>query len=559
MFVFVFFCAPLWIFVGSALFAWLQSNAITLAGNLADQSIIVATTLCKSICLPDSEIDRGPQHADKAIDGLLDYELSQDKIDHGSIIRFGGTPQNPRSIAILLAKRLTENIRHFVAANTPSIKNTEPEPKIDNTDKESIKGFPKGSNPYGDGAPILGTKKGRHLITKVGQRTLSTSAHAAKDTMYLSGGELLSKMKKRNGKFYGIYKLICDENILFGAYHNIKSNPGNMTPGSDNLTLDGISQKSISSIAQELKNETFQFKPSKREWIPKANGKMRPLGIPSPRDKIVQKAITMLLELIYDPTFSKYSHGFRPNRGCHTAMRQVSQWSGTQWAIEGDIKGFFDNVDHHILAELLQKKIGDQQFIDLYWKLVKAGYVEEGIKRDSLLGVPQGGIVSPILSNIYLHEFDQFVEDLIGKYNSVAKDITKRNPEYDKLTRRIQYLRDKHPVLTQRSKEVVEEINKLRKLRRLVPSRLPNGTRVRYVRYADDWVVGIYGPQTFAQEIKEMLDAFLTNELKLELSQEKTKITDLLKDKGKFLGFYLRIYKPKESKFTTYIRKGHTR
>ena len=377
--------------------------------------------------------------------------------------------------------------------------------------------------------------------------------------MYLSGGELLSKMKERNGKFYGIYKLICDENILFGAYHNIKSNPGNMTPGSDNLTLDGISQKSISSIAQELKNETFQFKPSKREWIPKANGKMRPLGIPSPRDKIVQKAITMLLELIYDPTFSKYSHGFRPNRGCHTAMRQVSQWSGTQWAIEGDIKGFFDNVDHHILAELLQKKIGDQQFIDLYWKLVKAGYVEEGIKRDSLLGVPQGGIVSPILSNIYLHEFDQFVEDLIGKYNSVAKDITKRNPEYDKLTRRIQYLRDKHPVLTQRSKEVVEEINKLRKLRRLVPSRLPNGTRVRYVRYADDWVVGIYGPQTFAQEIKEMLDAFLTNELKLELSQEKTKITDLLKDKGKFLGFYLRIYKPKESKFTTYIRKGHTR
>jgi group II intron reverse transcriptase/maturase len=265
-----------------------------------------------------------------------------------------------------------------------------------------------------------------------------------------------------------------------------------MTPGADCQTLDGFSfsfsfsKRKLAKLAEELKTENFQFKPSKRIWIHKANGKMRPLGIPTLVDKIIQKAMALILELIYEPTFSELSHGFRPNRGCHTAMRQISQWSGTQWAIEGAIKGFFDNVNHNILAKLLQNKIGDQQFLDLYWKLVKAGYVEEGVKRDSLLGVPQGGILSPILSNIYLHELDVFVQGLIDKYNSKDKNITKRSPDYDKITRRIQYLRDKYPIISQRNSETVKELLDLRKRRRLVPSRLPNGTRVRYVRYVDD-------------------------------------------------------------------------
>jgi len=240
-------------------------------------------------------------------------------------------------------------------------------------------------------------------------------------------------------------------------------------------------------------------------------------------------------------------------------MRQISQWSGTKWAIEVDIKGFFDNVDHHLLANLLQKRIGDQQFIDLFWKLVKAGYVEEGVKRDSLLGVPQGGIVSPILSNIYLHEFDKYVEELIDKYNSKDKDITTKNPAYDKLTRRIQYLRDKYSNPQEISLEIIEEIKSLKNSRRLIPSRLPNGTRVRYVRYADDWVVGIYGTEGFANEIKNLLATFLSEELKLKLSEEKTKITNLIHNKASFLGFYFMMYKPKESKFTFSNRQGHIR
>jgi group II intron reverse transcriptase/maturase len=449
-----------------------------------DQDTSVATKLSKLFSLPDSEMDRGPQHAEKAGAGSSTYELLRSKIDQGLIIVFGGAPQNPLSIANIIVMCLNENSRHIVATNTPKCK-TKHRPKIDSTNRESIKGFPKGGDSYGDGAPILGKRKGSHPITKVGQRAFSTSTYAANEK-FISGGDLLSKMKVLNGKYYGLYKLICNENILFGAFHEINSNPGNLTPGSDGQTQDGFSPNKIRKLTQELINETFQFKPSEIIWIPKANGKLRPLGIPTPLDKIVTKAMALLLELIYEPDFSRFSHGFRPNRGCHTAIKQLSGWSGTQWAIEGDIKGFFDNVNHHLLASLLQKKIGDQQFIDLFWKLVKAGYVEEGVKRDSLVGVPQGGIISPILSNIYLHEFDLFIEGLIKQYHSEAKDITKRNPVYDKITRRIQDLRYKYPQVKLRSLEINEEIDNLRKQRRLIPSRLPNGLRIRYVRYADD-------------------------------------------------------------------------
>ena len=549
------FCAPLWISFGSVLSNSPQSydNTVAPVRGAEEHDTIVATKLCNLINLPDAEMARGLQHVGKVGDGPLVYELLRGIIDQGHSIEFGGAPQNPFSIAIFNAICLIENIRYIVAVVTPGNNQlTKPGPKIDETERESIKGLPKGSNFYGDGVPIVGIRKGRHSFTEVGQRTLSTSSFAVNEK-YINGRDLMSKMKVRDEKYSGLYKLICNEDILFGAYYEIKSKPGNMTPGSDGKTLDGISQKLINEISIKLINETFQFKPSKRIWIPKANGKMRPLGIPSPRDKIVQQAMALLLNLIYEPEFKQTNHGYRPNRGCHTALAQISKWSGTLWAIEGDIKGFFDNVNHQLLANLLQKKIRDQQFIDLYWKMVKAGYVEEGVKRDSLLGIPQGGIVSPILSNIYLHEFDLFMEGLIDKHHSTAKDITTRNPVYDKVTRRIQYLRDKYPQVAKRSKDISKEIDELRRQRRTIPSRLPNGTRLRYVRYADDWIVGVYGPLDFVSEIKNKIATFLNKELGLELSLDKTKITNLLHDKALFLGFYIQIHRPKESNF--HIRK----
>jgi Reverse transcriptase (RNA-dependent DNA polymerase) len=236
-----------------------------------------------------------------------------------------GRPQNPFSIAIIIVMCLIKNSKLIIATITSSIQqDTIHGPKFDNTNRESIKGFPKGSDPYGDGALILGNKKGSHLIIKVGQRTLSTAASAAMSSKnYISGKDLMLKMKVCDGKYYELYKLICNEDILFGAYQTIKSKPGNMTPGTDGQILDGIPKNKIGKIAAELTNETFQFKPSERIWIPKANGKMRPLGTPAPMDKIVQKAMGLILELIYEPEFSQLSHGFRPNRGCHTAMSQL--------------------------------------------------------------------------------------------------------------------------------------------------------------------------------------------------------------------------------------------
>lgn len=267
--------------------------------------------------------------------------------------------------------------------------------------------------------------------------------------------------------------------------------------GSDEETLDEFS-KVLKRITEELESERFQFKPTRlrREYIPKANGRlMRPRhnnfvgrGIPSPRDKIVQKAMAILLELIYEQEFLDVSHGFRPKRGCHTAIKQINQWKGMKWGIEGHIKGFFDNVDQPLLVKLLEKKIKDQQFIDLIHKLIKAGYVEGGLKRDSLLGysVPQGGIISPILSNIVLHELDRYITDLIEAKSSKKKSISTRNPKYDKPSRRI--LRDKYNDVksTYRPLEIQEEIPNLIKEINCIPSTLSDGNRIKYIRYADD-------------------------------------------------------------------------
>jgi len=202
------------------------------------------------------------------------------------------------------------------------ITNAEHIPKVVNTNRESIKGSPKDSNVYGDGAPIVGDIKRGIISMKRWQRSFSTSTDAAND--HISGAELLSKLKVRNGKYYGMYKLICDEEILFGSYYMMRSKPGNMSPGTDEETFDGISKEWISKLSEELKTEIFKFRPVRREWIPKANGKLRPLGIPSPRDKIVQKAIAIVLGLIYEPCFSEFSHGFRPERSCQTAIRQIA-------------------------------------------------------------------------------------------------------------------------------------------------------------------------------------------------------------------------------------------
>jgi len=330
------------------------------------------------------------------------------------------------------------------------------------------------------------------------------------------------------------------------AYAKLAPHPGNMTPGMDGQTIDGFNLKIIDDLIRQLQEESFRFSPVRRAYIPKKNGKQRPLGVPDFKDKLVQEIIRMILENIYEPVFSENSHGFRPHRSCHTALSQIKNtWKGLVWCIEGDIKGFFDNISHTGLISILEKKIEDRRFLRLLHNALKCGYVEDWKFHVTYSGTPQGGIVSPVLSNIYLNELDAFMEDLIEEYHQGT--VRRRNKEYKRLGAKILYHRkivaaheDLNPSQEWQSrKEHIQRIGSLKKEQRKVISIDPfdpNYRRMKYVRYADDFVIGIAGPKKEAEAIKAKVQEFLDQTLSLELSDEKTLITHLEKPIP-FLGY----------------------
>lgn len=273
-----------------------------------------------------------------------------------------------------------------------------------------------------------------------------------------------------------IYRNLFNEDFFLRAYQKIHAKQGNMTPGTDGTTIDGFSRKQISQLIELLKWERYQPKPVRRTYIPKKNGKMRPLGIPAFADKLVQEVVRQILEAIYEPIFSDNSHGFRPNRSCHTALYQIkSTCRGTNWVIEGDITGCFDHIDHEILLKILLKKIDDGRFLELIWKFLKAGYLEFNQKYNSLSGTPQGGIISPILANIYLHEFDKFMEGISAEYTKGKQRRPYR--EYQIL----QYKRNRA-----KKKGNQEQADEYLRQMQNIPALDPmdkNYQRVKYVRY----------------------------------------------------------------------------
>jgi len=340
---------------------------------------------------------------------------------------------------------------------------------------------------------------------------------------------------------------MLDYDLHVIAYKKLKLNHGLMTPIVDKITLDEISKQVIMETIQSLKNHSFKFQPSRRENIPKAGGKLRPNGIHSPRDKIVQQVMVMILESIWDssdlPIFLDCSHGFRRNRGPHTSLKQVSSWMAIDWIIEGDRKSYFDTIDHHILEGLLKKKIEDKQFLDLYWKAVKAGYVEvkENSQIDSIVGTPQGNVLLPFLSNLYLHEFDKWIMEKVN--NSLQTGPTSIiNKEYQKINRKIQNLSwklNRGILLTNQENNLR---NRNQKKAKLPSTNLGPCYRIYYSRYADDFLIGINGSEKIAKSLKEEISIFLKEELKLTLSWDKTKITSPKKDSILFLG--AEIYRP---------------
>jgi group II intron reverse transcriptase/maturase len=337
-----------------------------------------------------------------------------------------------------------------------------------------------------------------------------------------------------------VYKHLFDPEFFLRAYGKIYRNFGAMTRGTTKETVDGMDLQRIHNIIGLLRLERYKWTPVRRTEIPKANGKTRPLGIPCWSDKLVQEVLRTLLEPYYEQRFGHHSHGFRPNRGCHTALKEVRKvWKGTVWFIEGDIKGCFDNIDHAVLLEIIQRDIHDGRVVRLIEGLLKAGYMEDWVYRDTLSGTPQGGIISPLLANIYLNEMDRFVEDtLIPEYTK--GDRRRNNPEYWRLGNRI---------AAARKREDFEEAKRLRQARRTLTSQDPldpDYRRLRYIRYADDFLLGFIGPKCEAEEIRQRLGAFLEQRLKLTLSKEKTLVTHAADDKAKFLGYEIKVMRDED-------------
>jgi len=328
-----------------------------------------------------------------------------------------------------------------------------------------------------------------------------------------------------------LYRQLFNPHLFLMAYGRLYSNHGAMTPGADGETVDGMSLARIGRVIDALRHERYRFQPVKRVYIPKKNGKLRPLGLPSWSDKLVGEVIRLLLEAYYEPRFSGRSHGFRSGRGCHTALSEVAaKWTGTAWFIEGDISDCFGSLDHSVMLAILAENIHDNRFLRLIRQMLQAGYLEDWEWNATLSGCPQGGVVSPVLSNIYLDRLDKFAETvLIPEYTRGG--FRKDNPEYGRV---------RMAAARAHRRGDRQTASALRKRLRGLPSgdpRDPGFRRLHYTRYADDHLLGFTGPRAEAEQIKDRLAAFLRDDLKLELSPEKTLITHARTGAARFLGY----------------------
>jgi group II intron reverse transcriptase/maturase len=328
-----------------------------------------------------------------------------------------------------------------------------------------------------------------------------------------------------------IYRQLFNPDLYFRAYGRLYANKGAMTPGSTEETVDGMSIQKIHAIIDDLRHERYRWTPVKRVYIPKRHGKLRPLGLPSWSDKLLQEVVRQILEAYYEPQMSNHSHGFRPGRGCHTALSEVRQtWKGTRWFLEGDITQCFDKLDHTVMLSILGEKLHDNRFLRLIQNMIQAGYLEDWTYHKTLSGSPQGGVVSPILSNIYLDKLDQFVEQkLLPAYTRGA--VRKHNNRYVSLVGQAATSRKRGD--HKKAKALLKEARKLPAM----DTHDADYRRLYYVRYADDTLFGFAGPKEEVEEIKHLLGEFLREELKLELSQEKTLITHATTQAARFLGY----------------------
>jgi group II intron reverse transcriptase/maturase len=292
---------------------------------------------------------------------------------------------------------------------------------------------------------------------------------------------IINNRGKRSLPLKRVYRNMRQRGLFYKAYENLYSNTGATTSGSDPKdTIQGTSVTRINTIIQQLKDGAYKWKPASRKYVPKANGQQRPISMPGWSDKLVQEVIRLIMQAYYEPEFRESSHGFRPNRSCLTALKHIKEtWTGTKWFIEGDIKGCFDNISHELILTLLGQRIQDNRFLKLVKDMLEAGYMEDWHYHQTHSGVPQGGVVSPILSNIVLHELDKWIEDT-------------HMPQHTRGQQRSTSLKYKRLVMKRcRAKKQGQwqKYSRLGKMLRQIPSKNPHDSayrRLRYTRFADD-------------------------------------------------------------------------
>lgn len=380
---------------------------------------------------------------------------------------------------------------------------------------------------------------------------------------------LTEKSKNETYRFQRLYRNLYNPEFYWLAYQNIYANDGSMTAGADGTTIDGMCDERIEKIIMSLRDRSYQPKPARREYIAKkkhnptsCGGKKRPLGIQSGDDKLVQEAVKMILESIYEPVFSNKSHGFRPNRSCQTALKQIQDtFTGANWFVEGDIHACFDSFDHHVIIDLLKKRIDDEAFIQLIWKFLKAGYMEQWTFNRTYSGVPQGSGVSPVLANIYLHELDKFMESYADRFNTEAKRKHFSSAYKSSVSRTYRYRKQGKELWNSLSDEDKKiRSRKLKELEMIEKSITPyvyndsNYKRVQYTRYADDFIIGVIGSKADAESVKKDVKTFLQDVLKLEMSDTKTKATHT-GDRARFLGYDVTVSRVQTIKKTSNGKK----
>ncbi|MDX3852035.1 reverse transcriptase domain-containing protein [Streptomyces sp. AK02-01A] len=354
--------------------------------------------------------------------------------------------------------------------------------------------------------------------------------------------DVLRERGRRNLPCDELYRQLFNPNLYLLAYGRIYANHGAMTPGACGETADGMSEAKIGRIIEAMRHERYRFRPVRRVHIPKSNGKTRPLGLPSWSDKLVGEVIRLLMEAYCEPRFSGRSHGFRPGRGCHTALSEVTHnWTGTTWFIEGDISDCFGSLDHDVLLAILSERILDNRFLRLIRQMLKAGYLEDWRWHATLSGSPQGGVLSPLLSNIYMDRLDRFVEKVLMPEYTRGK-TRRKNPAYKELENAIGVTRKRLAYRKENTESA--QVRQWRKELRRHPVGDPHDPgyrRLRYIRYADDHLLGFTGPKAEAETIKQRLAAFLRDDLKLELNQDKTLITHGRTQAARFLGYEITV------------------